>query len=161
MNIEKVEVSTGFKYNSSEENDVICIEFNGVIEKRFSRLDESIKLKTEISGEISNRPNDENHFMASLEDNTSNFIGYVSLSKIFENEVEYGVSIYIKPNDIMLHMLINNPDKRFALKLSAKNKFSEATAFSIPRDTGKLLEFELEGEIIIPIYSASFEYVAH
>tara|TARA_R100001377_G_scaffold75112_1_gene51528 strand:+ start:1146 stop:1637 length:492 start_codon:yes stop_codon:yes gene_type:complete len=154
LNIEKVEVSCGFKYNSNERNDDVCISVNGVMTKSFNGLD----LDKEVWGEIMNQPNEENHFMVSLAAMNANFIGYVKLSKSFVNETERTASFYIRPSDFMMRVLLNGANKKFTLVLSGNTKFSEATAFSEPRDKGKLLQFELEGETIIPVYSAKIEY---
>lgn len=156
LNIEKVEVSCGYKYNSNERNDDVCISVNGVMTKSFNGLD--LDLDKEVWGEITNQPNEENHFMVSLATMNANFIGYVKLSKSFVNETERTASFYIRPNDFMMRVLLNGANKKFTLVLRGNTKFSEATAFSEPRDTGKLLQFELEGETIIPVYSAKIEY---
>ena len=158
LSIEKVEVSCGFKYNSHEGNDDVCISVNGVLTKGFNGLGLGLDLDKEVWGEITNRPNVENHFMVSLAARVANFIGYVKLSKSFVHETERTASFHIRPNDLMMRILLKGENKKFALVLSEKTKFSEATAFSIPRDTGELLQFELEGETIIPVYSAKIEY---
>jgi hypothetical protein len=158
LSVDKVEITSGFHYNSNEACDYIAIEFAGVINSPLKRLDDSLVLSSDTSGELTNKPNSENHFMVSVEESVRNSIGYLSISKSWSNDTEYSSSIYLKPNNETLAMILNSPDNAYILTLSAVNEQSEATAFSVPRDTGKLLMLEIESEIIIPIYRVTVTY---
>ncbi len=135
FDVDKVILNSGFRYNSSEANNDISIEISGSIEKHLSNLDKSIVLANEVSGELTNRPYEENHFMVFLGESVSNFVGYISITESWGNNSEYGVSVYVKPSSTILNFLVNNQDKSYLLKLSAINKTAEATAFSVPRKT--------------------------
>ena len=99
--------------------------------------------------------------MVSLGESISNFVGYIAIAESWGGDSEYGVSVYVKPNSSMLNFLLDNLDRSYSLKISALNKMSEATAFSVRRSTGQLMQFKLEGEIIIPIYSLELEHEKH
>jgi len=161
LSVDKIEITSGFEYNSNEACNYITVEFTGVINSMLKKLDDSIVLSSDTFGELTNKPNSENHFMLSVEESVRNSIGYISLSKSWGNNDEYSSSIYLKPNNEILSVISNNPDNSYILTLLAVNERSEATAFSIPRDTGKLLILEIESEIIIPIYRASVTYEKH
>lgn len=161
LSVNKVEISSGLDYGSNEACNYISVEFTGIINSPLKRLDDSFVLSSDIYGELTNKPSSENHFMLSVEESVKNSIGYLSLSKSWGNETEYSSSIYLKPSSEALSLITNNLDNCYILTLSAVKEQSEATAFSVPRDTGKLLMLEIESEIIIPIYRATVAYEKH